>query len=230
MQPSSFTGGKVEFFSPALNQPLWKSKWLASLIWQEFSKTAKENTIWCFLSAETWAVLKFCLWFSISASGFLTAPLVWPITSPWPWTLTKFFPLGTLLNCTSLAFSLVFLSLVAQMVKNSPAMQETQVWSLGQEDLLEKEWVPTPVFSPGEFHGQKNVVGYRLWGRKESDMIERLTLAFWPFHRLSWTWFTVFLPDSVMPPATLPPSPKWGKVLQETERLWSWKKERESSE
>ena len=29
-------------------------------------------------------------------------------------------------------------SLVAQMVKNRPAMQETQVWSLDQEDLLEK--------------------------------------------------------------------------------------------
>ena len=30
-------------------------------------------------------------------------------------------------------------SLVAQMVKNLPAMQETQVWSLGQENSLEKE-------------------------------------------------------------------------------------------
>ena len=28
---------------------------------------------------------------------------------------------------------------MAQMVKNLPAMQETQVWSLGQEDPLEKE-------------------------------------------------------------------------------------------
>ena len=27
---------------------------------------------------------------------------------------------------------------MAQMVKNLPAMQETQVWSLGQEDSLEK--------------------------------------------------------------------------------------------
>ena len=31
------------------------------------------------------------------------------------------------------------------MVKNLPAMQETQVGSLGQEDPLEKEWQPTPV-------------------------------------------------------------------------------------
>ena len=33
-------------------------------------------------------------------------------------------------------------SLVAQMVKNPPAMQETRVQSLGQEDLLEKEGNP----------------------------------------------------------------------------------------
>ena len=41
-------------------------------------------------------------------------------------------------------------SLVAQIVKNLPAMWETQVLSLGQEDPL--EWLPTPVFLPGEFH------------------------------------------------------------------------------
>ena len=32
-----------------------------------------------------------------------------------------------------------WVSLVAQMVKNLPVMQETQAWSLGQEDPLEKE-------------------------------------------------------------------------------------------
>ena len=37
-------------------------------------------------------------------------------------------------------------SLVAQLVKNPPAMQETQVRSLGREDLLEKDRLPTPVF------------------------------------------------------------------------------------
>ena len=33
--------------------------------------------------------------------------------------------------------------LVAQLVQNPPAMQETQVGSLGREDPLEKEWQPT---------------------------------------------------------------------------------------
>jgi len=59
-------------------------------------------------------------------------------------------------------------SLVAKTVKNLPAMQEIWVWSLGQEDPLEKEWLPTPVFSPWEFHGQRNLVGYSPWGRKET--------------------------------------------------------------
>ena len=31
-----------------------------------------------------------------------------------------------------------------------------------------------PVFLPGKPHGQRNLVGYRPWGRKESDMIEQL--------------------------------------------------------
>ena len=36
------------------------------------------------------------------------------------------------------------------------------------------KWQPTPVFLPRESHGQKSVVGYSPWGRKESDTTERL--------------------------------------------------------
>ena len=50
-------------------------------------------------------------------------------------------------------FQYSWASLVAQLVKNLPAMQETCVQSLGWEDPLEKEGLPTPVFWPGEFHG-----------------------------------------------------------------------------
>ena len=64
------------------------------------------------------------------------------------------------------------------MVKNLPAMQETQVPSQGQEDPLEKEMQSTSVFLPGEFHGQWSLVGYSPWGRKESDMTEQLTLSY----------------------------------------------------
>ena len=44
---------------------------------------------------------------------------------------------------------------MSQMVKNLPAMQETQVSSLGQEDPLEKGMATPLVFLPGEFHGQE---------------------------------------------------------------------------
>ena len=60
-------------------------------------------------------------------------------------------------------------SLVAQTVKNLPAMQETWVRSLAQEDLLEKGGQPIPVFLPGESHGQRSLVGYNPWCRNESD-------------------------------------------------------------
>ena len=67
--------------------------------------------------------------------------------------------------------------MVAQTVKNLPAIQETQFRSLGQEDPLEKGWQLTPVFPPGEFQGQRSLAGYDPWGRKESDVTERLTLS-----------------------------------------------------
>ena len=65
---------------------------------------------------------------------------------------------------------------MAQMVKNPPTMQETRVQSLGGEDALEKGTAPTPVFLPGESHGQRSLVGYGPWGHKELDTTEQLIL------------------------------------------------------
>ena len=61
-------------------------------------------------------------------------------------------------------------SLVAQLVKNLPAMQETWVQTLSWEDTLEKGKA-TSVFWPGEFHGL-----YSPWDHKESDTTEQLSL------------------------------------------------------
>ena len=72
-------------------------------------------------------------------------------------------------------------SLVAQLVKNSPATWETWVQSLGWEDPLEKGKVlPTPVSWPGEFHRDEL---YSPWGLKDSDMTESLSLSLFTF---SW--------------------------------------------
>ena len=65
--------------------------------------------------------------------------------------------------------------LMAQMVNNLPAVQETWVQSLGREDPLEKGLAATSVFLPGDFHGQGSLVGYSSWGWKGLDSTERLT-------------------------------------------------------
>ena len=52
-------------------------------------------------------------------------------------------------------------------------MQKTQVRFLGWEDPLEREWLPTPVFFPGEYQGQ-SLAGYSPWGCKVLDVTEQL--------------------------------------------------------
>ena len=69
-------------------------------------------------------------------------------------------------------------SLVAQMVKHLPAMQETQVWSLGREDSLQEGMATVSSILSGEFHGQRSLEGYSPWGHKESDMTEQLNFCF----------------------------------------------------
>ena len=49
------------------------------------------------------------------------------------------------------------------MVKNLPAIQETQVWSLGQDDPLGKG------FLPGESHEKRSLVGYNPYSCKDLD-------------------------------------------------------------
>ena len=62
--------------------------------------------------------------------------------------------------------------LVAQRVKHLPAMQETWFQSLVGKIPWRRKWQPTPIFMPGESHGQRSLMGYSPWGRKESDTTE----------------------------------------------------------
>ena len=66
-----------------------------------------------------------------------------------------------------------WVSLVAQLVKNLPAMRETWVWSLGWEDPWKRERLPTPVFWPEEFHRL-----YSPWARKESGTLSNFHFYF----------------------------------------------------
>ena len=69
-------------------------------------------------------------------------------------------------------------SLVAQMVKNLPAMRETWVQSLGSVPGLERSLVghgnPLQYSCLESPHGQRSLVGYGLWGHKELDTTEQL--------------------------------------------------------
>ena len=55
-------------------------------------------------------------------------------------------------------------SQVALVVKNLPAragdLRDARVQSLGGEDSLGRAWQHTPVFLPGESHGQRSLAGY----------------------------------------------------------------------
>ena len=44
---------------------------------------------------------------------------------------------------------------------------------MGKELNWRREWQPTPVFSPGEFHGQGSLAGCSPWGLKELDTTEQ---------------------------------------------------------
>ena len=114
------------------------------------------------------------------------SPSIWSISQVSPWLLWHWFDNSEtykwviFFNVFQVWFvryflviccfaQLGFLGLVVQVVKNLPAMQKMWVRSLGQEDPLGRAWQPTEVFLPGEFHGQRNLVGYSPWGLTELD-------------------------------------------------------------
>ena len=82
----------------------------------------------------------------------------------------------------SLFYPCLRASLVAQMVKNLPSMQETLVRSLNREDPLEKRMLTHFSILAWEIYGQRSLVGYSPQGWKESNKNERLTLSL-HFHR-----------------------------------------------
>ena len=95
-------------------------------------------------------------------------------------------------------------SLLTQTIKNSPAVQKTQDWPLGQEDRLEKGTATHSSILAWRFRGEEPGWLHGPWGRKESDTTERLnhwvtnthththththTLVRFLFHTISYHW------------------------------------------
>ena len=64
------------------------------------------------------------------------------------------------------------------VVRNLPAMQETWVRALGQEDPLEKEMATHSVFLPGKSHGQRTLAGYSPWDCKSQTQHSNHSLPY----------------------------------------------------
>ena len=64
------------------------------------------------------------------------------------------------------------------VVKNLPANIGDKGFDLWFGKIpWSRKWQPTPVFLPGKFHGQRSLLGYSLWGHKESDTTEHTHTA-----------------------------------------------------
>ena len=96
---------------------------------------------------------------------FQASVLEWvAIATPKPYSFLPSQPAFRELNSGE-SQTLYGASLVAQLVKNLPPVRETWVQSLGWDDPLEKELLPTPVFwsqsqtRPGDFHFKHSMYG-----------------------------------------------------------------------
>ena len=63
-------------------------------------------------------------------------------------------------------------ALVVKDLLDNAGDVKDKVYVLGWEDLLEEGIATTPIFLPGESHGQRSLVSYSSYGHKESDMTE----------------------------------------------------------
>ena len=63
---------------------------------------------------------------------------------------------------------------MAQMAKNSAEVQGPRF----EKIPWRSEWLPTPIFLPGELHAQRSLADYIVHGVTELDTTEQLTLSF----------------------------------------------------
>jgi hypothetical protein len=91
------------------------------------------------------------------------------------------FNISSLIWVFSNGVSVLWASLVAQMVKNLPTMQATGFNSWIRKIPWRRKWQPTPVVLSGEAHGQRSLMSYCPQGHKKSD-----TTKFYHFNQVSW--------------------------------------------
>ena len=83
-------------------------------------------------------------------------------------------------QCSSLDFFFFYLFILYRDFSGGSDSKESAC-NVGDSGLIpgsgrspwRREWLPTLVFLPGEFHGQKSLAGHSPWGHKELDMSEQ---------------------------------------------------------
>ena len=101
---------------------------------------------------------------------------IWPF---WSRKLTISFPNIVILEISFLLYFLLMhiTGILSWLSGKELTCQSRKFRKLGLDPWIGKIswiriWQPTPVFLPGKFHGQRSLVGYSPWCRKELDMTE----------------------------------------------------------
>ena len=84
--------------------------------------------------------------------------------------------------------------LVAQMLKNLPAMQEMRAWSQGGKTPWRREWLSPLVFLPGDFPGQRNLRNHgvaKSWTLTLSFHFQRADFEWGALRGGVWDWLGV---------------------------------------
>ena len=93
-------------------------------------------------------------------------------------------------SSSSSVFTIISLQLTfCKKIFDAPTNLDLSILGSGRSPG-EKKWQPTPVFLSGKSHGQKSLVGYSLWGHKESDATEQLKNNNQESIGRLWTWGT----------------------------------------
>ena len=116
---------------------------------------------------------------------------------------SSFFPI-----CFSVPPLRHWISLVAQLAKNLPAMQKTQVCPWVGKIPWRRKWLPTSVFLSGEFHGEKSLTSYTVCRVAKSQ-----------------TWLSNFFFHPVIPSFCIkgPNQHQHWKLLPTHHNVLSWK-------
>ena len=143
------------------------SNHVISLIFWVLSKGTRQdlNHPFPFIPCSLWIFLWEYVW-----ESFCIFQLVYWANCSTCWSIILFFLFEyiwfTMLcfKCTakwfSFTYTCIWASHLAEFLKKHPAMREIWVQSLGSEDMLKGTWRASPVFLPGESHGQWSLEGY----------------------------------------------------------------------